>query len=95
MTVRVVAVASNRGKILAHALLPSAPSRRIVLQFRIHERKSVDARFRTITHTVTRTNAIDARVSMGTKSILACRGRKQGSPQMRVTRDESSRRNYA
>ena len=79
MTVGVVAVASNRGTILAHALLPSAPSRRIVLQFRIHERKGVDGRFRTITNTVTRTIAIDACVSMDGDEKHPCVPRAKAS----------------
>ena len=71
------------------------PSRRVVMEFRVHELKRVvDARFRTITHTVTNTIAVDACVGMATKSILASRGRKQGSPQMSVSRGESSRGNY-
>ena len=74
MTFGVVAVASSRGTILAHALLPSAPSRLIVLNFRIHELKGVDARFRTFTRTVTSTTAVDACVGMATKASLRAEG---------------------
>ena len=82
-----------RRKIIAHALLPAAECRRVVLKFGVHETRSVDTRATAVTHAVPVTVTVDTAVGMLAKGRVPSSFGQERIPQMRVIRRESRSRN--
>ena len=86
-----------RGTIFTHALLSATECGLVVLEFRIHEARSVDTRSvdtraTAITHAVSVTVTVDAAVGMLAKGRVPSSFGQERIPQIRVIRRESRSR---